>query len=123
VALTRALASLLFGVQPNNLASYVATSALVLGIGLLASYLPALRATRIDPLAALRSEPSARPRDGVNGIDRAWITGSKNVSQVIENTLEPGSFFMKLRCPKGVGDKLEIIRELGNPTFLEVVSE
>jgi putative ABC transport system permease protein len=56
VALTRELASLLFGVQPNNLASYVATSALVLGIGLLASYLPALRATRIDPLAALRSE-------------------------------------------------------------------
>jgi putative ABC transport system permease protein len=56
VALTRALASLLFGVQPNDLASYVATSALVLGIGLLASYLPALRATRIDPLAALRSE-------------------------------------------------------------------
>jgi hypothetical protein len=35
VALTRALASLLFGVQPNDLASYVATSALVLGIGLL----------------------------------------------------------------------------------------
>jgi putative ABC transport system permease protein len=56
VALARALASLLFGVQPNDLARYVATSALVLGIGLLASYLPALRATRIDPLAALRSE-------------------------------------------------------------------
>jgi hypothetical protein len=28
-------------------------------------------------------------------------------SQVIENTLEPGSFFMKLRRPEGVGDKPE----------------
>jgi len=30
-------------------------------------------------------------------------------SQVIENTLEPGSFFMKLRRPEGVGDKPEVI--------------
>jgi hypothetical protein len=31
-------------------------------------------------------------------------------SQVIENTLEPGSFFMKLRRPEGVGDKPEVTR-------------
>jgi hypothetical protein len=38
------------------------------------------------------------------------ITGRvEKRSQVIENTLEPGWFFMKLRRPKGVGDKPEAI--------------
>jgi len=36
-------------------------------------------------------------------------------SQVIENTLEPGSFFMKLRRPEGVGDKLETIHPVAYP--------
>jgi len=38
------------------------------------------------------------------------ITGTvEKRSQVIENTLELGSFFMKLRRPEGVGDKPEVI--------------
>jgi hypothetical protein len=41
---------------------------------------------------------------------RARITGwVEKRSQLIENTLEPGSFFMKLRRPEGVGDKPETI--------------
>jgi predicted permease len=54
--LTRVTESLLFGVKPGDLSTYAAV-ALVLAIsGALACYVPAMRATRIDPAAALRSE-------------------------------------------------------------------
>jgi putative ABC transport system permease protein len=55
-ALTRLLSGLLFGVEPLNFAMFAAASALLLAIALLACYLPALRATRIDPIVALRYE-------------------------------------------------------------------
>jgi len=56
VALTGALKALLFEVTPTDLATYVLVSAALSGAALLASYLPARRAARIDPQAALRCE-------------------------------------------------------------------
>jgi ABC-type antimicrobial peptide transport system permease subunit len=53
---TRALASLLFGVAPADPAIYAAMSAVMLGIGLLASYVPARRAARVDPCESLRAD-------------------------------------------------------------------
>ncbi len=55
-ALTRLLASLLFRVRPNDAATFIAASAVLIAVGLLACYLPARRATNIDPLEALRHE-------------------------------------------------------------------
>jgi putative ABC transport system permease protein len=55
-ALTRAITAMLFGVSPADAATYVAV-AMVLGVVvLIASWIPARKATRIDPLVALRQE-------------------------------------------------------------------
>ncbi|HWA56037.1 MAG TPA: ABC transporter permease [Gemmatimonadales bacterium] len=54
--LGRALASVLFGVTPGDLPTYLAALALLLAVALLACYLPARRAARIDPTVALSSE-------------------------------------------------------------------
>ncbi|HJU65914.1 MAG TPA: ABC transporter permease, partial [Gemmatimonadaceae bacterium] len=56
LALTRLMKSLLFEVAPTDPATYVGVVALLLGIASLAAYLPARRATRVDPLIALRAE-------------------------------------------------------------------
>jgi putative ABC transport system permease protein len=56
LALTRSLSSLLYGVQPNDRTSFVAVSIVLLLAGCLAGYLPARRATKIDPTVALRYE-------------------------------------------------------------------
>ena len=55
-ALTRLISSMLFGVAPTDPVTFAAVSGILLGIGVLASWLPARRATRIDPIAALRSD-------------------------------------------------------------------
>ena len=54
--LLRSLQSLLFGVTPNDLATYAAVLGLLGVVATLASYVPARRATRIEPLVALRQD-------------------------------------------------------------------
>jgi predicted permease len=55
-ALTRYLAGMLFGVAPVDPATFIIVSAAVACVALMASYVPALRATRVDPTVALRAE-------------------------------------------------------------------
>ena len=54
--LSRSMTSLLFNVRPTDPAVYAAVSFMLIAVALLASYLPARRASRIDPLVALRDE-------------------------------------------------------------------
>jgi ABC-type antimicrobial peptide transport system permease subunit len=56
VGLSRFVNSLLFNVKPVDLPTYVAVALLVAGTALLSCYVPALRALRVDPVAALRQE-------------------------------------------------------------------
>jgi putative ABC transport system permease protein len=55
-ALTRYLQSLLFGIAPNDPMTLVGVCVLLAGVTLAACLVPAARAARIDPSAALRSE-------------------------------------------------------------------
>ena len=55
-AVTRVIGTLLYDVTPTDPISFAAVIFVLGGVGLLASYLPARRAMRIDPVAALRSE-------------------------------------------------------------------
>jgi putative ABC transport system permease protein len=56
LGLTRLLASQLFGVSSADPITYVALAALILLVSALGSFVPALRATRVDPMIALRSD-------------------------------------------------------------------
>ena len=55
-ALTELMTSQLFGVRPNDPATYAMVSFLLLAVAMLSSYIPARRAARVDPLVALRYE-------------------------------------------------------------------
>jgi predicted permease len=54
--LRRALASLLFGIAPSDPFTFLGVGAVLAGVAFAACYIPARRAARIDPLAALRAE-------------------------------------------------------------------
>ena len=56
IGLTRLMSTLLFGVKPTDFATFVTVALVLATIGVLASYLPARRATKVDPLVALKGE-------------------------------------------------------------------
>jgi predicted permease len=55
-ALTRLMSSLLYGVTATDYLTFVSVSGVLIAVGLAASYLPALRATKVNPTIALRTE-------------------------------------------------------------------
>jgi ABC-type antimicrobial peptide transport system permease subunit len=56
VPLARLMSTLLFGISPLDPSTYGAVSFLLIAAALLATYLPTRRATRVEPVEALRSE-------------------------------------------------------------------
>ena len=54
--LTRLLQNLLFGTEPLDIMTFTGMSVVLLGVGLLASYLPARRAASVDPVTSMRAE-------------------------------------------------------------------
>jgi ABC-type antimicrobial peptide transport system permease subunit len=56
VALTHVMASLLFGISARDVMTFTTVPLILIASALVASYIPALRATRVDPVVALRDE-------------------------------------------------------------------
>lgn len=56
LVLTRTMRAVLFGVGPHDPLTFIVATALLAGVALIAIWLPARRATRVDPITALRVE-------------------------------------------------------------------
>ena len=56
LALQRVIGKLLFGISPTDPLTFTVIAFLLIGVALLACWIPARRATKVDPLTALRSE-------------------------------------------------------------------
>src|SRR5258708_16390319 len=56
LAISRSFSAMLFGVEPLDLPTWMVVSGCMLAVACIASYLPARRACRVDPIAALRAE-------------------------------------------------------------------
>ena len=54
--LTRLISHLLFGVSPSDPVTFLAVAVLLMSVALFANYIPARRATQVDPIVALRCE-------------------------------------------------------------------
>ena len=61
-ALTRLMTSLLFGISPSDLVTFGSAAILLFGLTLLACSMPARRAVRVEPMAALRCALLPRPQ-------------------------------------------------------------
>jgi putative ABC transport system permease protein len=56
LAATRVISQYLYGVQPHDVSTFLVVSLALAGVTLLASYIPARRAAKVDPMVALRCE-------------------------------------------------------------------
>ena len=55
-AISRVMSTLLFGISATDVATFAAAPLILAAIAIVASYVPAWRATRVDPVVALREE-------------------------------------------------------------------
>ena len=56
LALTRLMRGILYGVSPGDMWTFATVTSLLIGVAFVASLVPAYRATRVDPLTAIRAE-------------------------------------------------------------------